>query len=105
MLTPYKPQFIEQIFTDQTGRQFRLVFLVSLVDGKLKGQLVSAQPLATRNHSTAAGHVSDQFLLPFSCPKDETVTEYIASVTPIVSPFSTIEFLITSQPTRAPSFK
>ena len=99
MLTPYKPHFVEQIFTDQTGQQFRLVFLVSLgEDGRLKGQLVSAKPLSSHVHSDAT-----PICLPFVCPKNDTVTEYFFPLTSVVSPFSSTEFLITSQPTRAPS--
>ncbi len=98
MLTPYKPHFIEQIFTDQSGRQFKLVFLVSLVEGKLKGQLVSAQPLSPKVKSATT-----PICLPISCEVKKTVTEYIASFAPVVSPYNQLEFLIHSQPTRAPS--
>ena len=98
MLTPYRPQFIEQIFTDQTGRQFRLVFLVSNVDGKLKGHLVSAQLMSAQYQG------STSICLPFSCPKNDVVTEYTASFAPIVSPYNEL-FFFTSQPTRAPSGK
>ncbi len=100
MLTPYKPHFVEQIFTDQTGRQFRLVFLVSLVEGKLKGQLVSAQPISHKVKSAAT-----PIFLPISCAVKKTVTEYIASFAPVISPYNNLEFLIHSQPTRAPSGK
>lgn len=104
MLTPYRPHFVEQIFTDQTGRQFRLVFLVSLVEGKLKGELVSAQPVSARSKLDSS-KVAPCYLLPISCIINKGNTEYIFPVKPIVSPFSTVEFLITSQPTRAPSHK
>jgi hypothetical protein len=98
MLTPYKPHFVEQIFTDQSGRQLRLVFLVSFVDGKLKGQLVSAEPLSSHFKSAET-----PLCLPISCPQNDTVTEYISSVAPIVSPYNEL-FFFTSQPTRAPSY-
>lgn len=102
MLTPYKPQFVEQIFTDQTGRQFRLVFLVSFVDGRLKGQLVSATPVASRKAQFSS--FNDQFLLPITCEQNVGDTEYVATFTPIVSPYNEL-FFFTSQPTRAPSIK
>jgi len=103
MLTPYRPQFIEQIFTDQTGHQFRLVFLVSNVEGKLKGQLISAQPLSTKARVQGSFEQSS-LLLPIVCPQNKTVTEYISSFAPIVSPYNEL-FFFTSQPTRAPSHK
>jgi hypothetical protein len=102
MLTTYRPNFIEQIFTDLSGRQFRLVFLVSNVDGKLKGHLVSAEPVSAK--ARLRGSVEESvFLLPIVCPQTKTVTEYISSFTPIVSPYNEL-FFFTSQPTRAPSF-
>lgn len=103
MLTPFRPHFIEQVFTDQTGRQFRLVFLVSSVEGKLKGQLVSVRPMEARPRRSVLGGETSVFCLPIICRQNKTVTKYISSFAPIVSPFSTIEFLINSQPTRAPS--
>jgi len=103
MLTSYRPQFIEQIFTDLIGRQFRLVFLVSKVGGKLKGQLISAQPLSAKARIQGSTQKSS-FLLPISCPQSKTVTEYISSFAPIVSPYNEL-FFFTSQPTRAPSYK
>ena len=93
------PQFVEKIFTDQSGRQFKLTFLVAIVDGQLKGRLVSAQPLAQSFKNT------EQVLcLPITCPKNETVTEYTPAFAPIVSPYNEL-FFFTSQPTRAPSYK
>ncbi len=91
------PQFVEKIMTDRSGRQFKLTFLVAIVDGQLKGRLVSAQPLAQSFKNT--GPV---VFLPISCPKNDTVTEYIAPATPVVSPYNEL-FFFTSQPTRAPS--
>jgi hypothetical protein len=94
------PQFVEKIFTDQSGRQFRLTFLVAIVDGQLKGRLVSAQPLSRGATSVFQGATLQ---LPISCPKNETVTEYTPAFAPIVSPYNEL-FFFTSQPTRAPSF-
>jgi hypothetical protein len=101
MLTPYRPHFIEQIVTDPTGRQFRLVFLVSNVDGKLKGHLVSAEPISAKAQLSGSSE-QPTFFLPIICPQNKTVTEYISSFTPIVSPYNEL-FFFTSQPTRAPS--
>jgi hypothetical protein len=100
MLTPYvNSQFVEKIMTDRSGRQFKLTFLVAIVDGQLKGRLVSAQPLAQSFKNTES-----VVFLPISCPKNETVTEYAPAFAPIVSPYNEL-FFFTSQPTRAPSYK
>lgn len=100
------PQMIERIFTDLHGRQFRMVFLVAVVNGELKGRLVSAQPLPTK--ARIAGNVSDAtapcWFLPIICDENKTETAYIPSSAAIVSPYTSLEFLMTSQPTRAPSF-
>lgn len=101
MLTPIQQSsFVEKIMTDRAGRQFRMVFLVALVDGEVKGRLVSVQPLAQESFKNTAEVVC----LPVICPKNETVTEYIAPAVPVVSPYNEL-FFFTSQPTRAPSFK
>ena len=97
MLTPYsQSQFVEKIFTDVHGRQFRLVFLVAIVNGELKGRLVSAQPLSQ------AFKCESFPCLPVSCPKYVVETEYKPSFAPVVSPYNELLFFV-SQPTRAPS--
>jgi len=125
MITSYKPQFIEKIFTDQLGQQFRLVFLVTNVDGEMKGRLVSAE-LISKKVGLLSGRVSkvssnnahyaeqnsgaDNFniayevpiCLPIICEKVEADTTYISSCKKILSPFSELFFFM-SQPTRAPS--
>ena len=99
MLTPYvNSKFVEKVFTDRAGRQFRMVFLVAVVDGEIKGRLVSVQPLA----QSAFRDTENVVCLPVICPKNETVTEYVAPAIPVVSPFNEL-FFFTSQPTRAPS--
>jgi hypothetical protein len=99
-----KPQLIERIFTDQHGRQFRMVFMVAVVDGELKGKLVSVHPISAASaklHGTASSGV---ICLPTECSIKEGDTLYIQHVAPIVSPYTSTEFLINTQPTRAPSF-
>ena len=108
MLTAYTPKnqalqvhqggrFIEKIFTDQNGQQFKLVFFVALVNGEVKGTLVSARPI-----SKASFNTQDIACLPISIPKNDVVTEYIHAHVPVVSPFTEL-FFFTSQPTRAPN--
>ena len=113
MLTAYTPKnqslqvyqggrFVEKIFTDQAGQQFKLVFFVALVNGEVKGTLVSAQPMQRR--SGLGGQASAEVLyLPISVPQNDVVTEYIPAYVPVISPYNEL-FFFTSQPTRAPSF-
>ena|SRR3989344_4390297 len=107
-------QLVSRIFTDQLGQQFRLTFFVSIVNGEVRGRLVSAQPISS---SAAQANVSrialtgdsvsspDQiFCLPIFCTKKEVETSYVPSYAPIVSPYRELYFFM-SQPTRAPSGK
>lgn len=105
MLTTHsRSQFIEKILTDVNGRQFKALFLVSLVDGEVKGRLISLQPIATKVLALE-GAVSDGIIcLPSWAATTEIETPYIASVAPFVSPYFDIELILNSQPTRAPSF-
>jgi len=115
MITPYSnSQFLSRIFTDANGRQFRLTFFVSVVNGELKGQLVSAQPVSvsrsvsdvtrqlTGSVSGNSGADASVFCLPIVCSEKKPATEYIPAYVPIVSPYTELYFF-TSQPTRAPS--
>jgi hypothetical protein len=91
-------RFIEKLFTDQNSQQFKLTFFVVLVNGEVKGKLISAQPMGK-----ASSVGSEQVLyLPISLSVNETVTEYIPEYVPVVSPYNEL-FFFTSQPTRAPS--
>jgi hypothetical protein len=107
MLSPYQqPQFLSRVFTDCSGRQFRLTFFVAVVDGEVRGRLVSAEPISA-SIARLTGDASDGSVLclPITCDSKKPATEYIPAFAPIVSPFfSSLEFLIHSQPTRAPSF-
>ncbi|MFA6432396.1 MAG: hypothetical protein WCV82_01060 [Candidatus Paceibacterota bacterium] len=98
MLTPYvNSRFVEKVFTDLAGRQFKLVFFVALVDGEVKGRLVSAEPVIRTFRSECVA------CLPALTPENKTETEYAPSFTPVASPYFSLEYLLSSQPTRAPS--
>lgn len=104
MLTTYKPQFIEKIFTDQLGQQFRLTFLVTIVDGEYRGRLVSAEPIS-KKVDLLNGKVSSSetpVCLPIICEQKEPDTAYTPSCKEVISPFNSLFFFM-SQPTRAPS--
>jgi hypothetical protein len=104
MLTPYsQPNLLERIFTDRAGRQFRMVFMVTVVNGELKGRLVSATPISA-SLGIAGATTADAFFLPVSLPKIVAETLYVPFFAPIVA-FLNKFFFFTSQPTRAPSHK
>ena len=77
------PQLLERIFTDVHGRQLRMVFMVAVVDGELKGKLVSVQPLSSRStldkqlHGTCPVS-SGTICLPIECSHKKGETEYVA---------------------------
>jgi hypothetical protein len=103
------PQFVSRIFTDLSGRQFRMTFLVAVVNGELKGQLVSVQPISV-SHLQLTGETLNDLqtregivCLPIYCPKKKAETAYVPGFTPVISPYTEL-FFFTSQPTRAPSF-
>lgn len=105
MLTLYtKPQFISRVFTDVSGRQFRLTFLVTLVNGEVRGRLVSADPISPVV-ARLSGEVSTGSIpcLPIFCDGATPQTVYAPAFAPLASPYFSLEFLINSQPTRAPS--
>ncbi len=92
-------QLVSRIFTDTAGRSFRLTFFVTIVNGEAKGHLVSAQEI-----SASKAHASEEvFCLPFSCPQTVAETPYVSAFSSVVSPYFSLDFLINSQPTRAPS--
>jgi len=99
MLIPYsQPRLVEKVLTDASGRQYRVVFAVSFVGGEVRGRIVSATEI-----KAVSGQVAGQLCLPAFCAKQKHDTEYIPAFAPVVSPYFSLEFLINSQPTRAPS--
>ncbi|MDE2172836.1 MAG: hypothetical protein KGJ33_02750 [Patescibacteria group bacterium] len=95
-----RPEYITRILSDAAGRQFRVTFAVTLVNGELRGRIISAELIAHLGGDAA----TNSFCLPcagtHSCTKDS-----VATFSHVVSPyFSSLDYLLTSQPTRAPSF-
>lgn len=100
-------QFITRDYTDATGQQFRLTFFVTMVDGEVRGRLVSAQPTgksyeigAMRLEGSCSGSA---FCLPSASHKLLPHTSYLLSPALLVSPYTELFFFM-SQPTRAPSY-
>ncbi|MDR3558621.1 MAG: hypothetical protein P4L61_03750 [Candidatus Pacebacteria bacterium] len=118
---------MEKVLTDRNGRQYRVLFLVSLIDGEVRGQIVSAQPIfeeakairlpgrigkgstkhEARHDSTESSADSPwtKLCLPAVKSAAKVVESRMSSWSRVASPyFSELEFFM-SQPTRAPSFK
>lgn len=110
MLTPYlKSQFVEKVLTNRFGRQFRCLFLVTLVDREIKARLVSAQEISVAVVAVGLLQVCSsptatvEHLLPIFRASKKIFTERVWL--PIVSPFVPKDFsFVMSQMTRAPSF-
>jgi hypothetical protein len=112
MLTPHlQSRFIEKVLTDRAGRQFRVLFLVSLINGEVRGQIISAQPIFEGVRAVSLpGRVvkmTSWTRLCLSCTKAaaKIIESKVKSWSRVASPYySSLEFFM-SQPTRAPSFK
>lgn len=90
--THLRSQFVTKILTNATGEKFRVVFLVALVNGEVKAQVVSATPLTQ----------PEAVCLPKVHVKSPTTFTYTPTFSSKVSLFNSL-FFFTSQPTRAPS--
>lgn len=93
-----RPQFIEKILTDAYGRQFKVVFAVTIIDGEFRGRIVSATEI-----KSLAGEIEPALCLSGYYSNSETQEDIVSPYAPVVTPFFSLEFLINSQPTRAPS--
>jgi len=77
-----------------------MIFLVALVDGEVKGRLISVELIVESFRSAEC-----VACLPGASIKKVPATEYIPTFAPAVSPYFSLEFLINSQPTRAPAYR
>lgn len=94
MLTPYlRSQFVTKILTSANGEQYKVVFLVALVNGEVKAQIISAEPMVK----------ATPVCLPKAVVKSPATFTYVAPTTPVVSFFNEL-FFFNSQPTRAPAY-
>jgi len=125
MLKPFIPsKFVERIITSQTGECYRVVFVLTLVNGEVKAKAISAEligaptlrlaPVGTADlsdfYASDASNLSDAsnvnlgiLCLPCESSLISSFATFVASFAPKVSPFTSLLFF-TSQPTRAPSF-
>ena len=90
----------ERIIRDSNGVLVRVRFTVVEVDGKFRGQVISAEPLV----SMAEESKSDDTVVCLPCLKDNKILVDISNTgfETILSPYFSLEFFM-SQPTRAPA--
>jgi hypothetical protein len=101
MLTPYSPgKYVEKIVTTAEGTKFRVLFLVRLIGGEFKAQIISAEPIFDTETTPLAN--PDTLYLPVFNEKQIHEYTYSPSCAPILSPLVELSFFM-SQPTRAPS--
>ena len=108
MLNPQvKSQFVTRYLTNAAGEQYKVVFLVSLVNGEVKAQIVSAELISVKRGAASAtsSSASTSLFLPLNQSTTAAYTAYTPAFTgePIISLLSKF-FFFNSQPTRAPSF-
>lgn len=97
-------QFIEKTLTDAQGREYKALFFVTLEAGEIKGRLVSLKPVAAKVLALE-GAVSDGTIcLPCWTADCEIETPYYSATVPVQSPYFNIDLILSTQPTRAPSF-
>ena len=107
MLIPYiQLKFVEKVLTSASGEQFRVLFLVTFVNGELKGRVVSVIPIVNSKWLMINGKkLSDMdngCFLP--APSIENYSPFTINYSPTTkSPYIELYFF-NSQPTRAPAF-
>ncbi|OHA17646.1 MAG: hypothetical protein A2664_03435 [Candidatus Taylorbacteria bacterium RIFCSPHIGHO2_01_FULL_46_22b] len=98
MLSPYlQPQLVTKILVAPNGESYRVVFLVTLVDGKISARVVSAEPLNVISEDDLI------LCLPHFSSKFSSLISGLSSSSPIASPYVSLLFF-TSQLTRAPAY-
>lgn len=98
MLSPYvQSQLVTKLVTTTTGKQFEVVFLISIIGGKVNARIVSAHPT-----QAPQGDTKTELALP--SPKLSTEYAEPESIpTPFFADLYDELFFFTSQPTRAPA--
>ena len=101
MLTPYRPHYIERVMTDSLGCRYRVIFAVSYIGEEVRGRVISATLIQSLNGQTAKS--AAPLCLSSAVPLHTSKILYLKSCVPVVSPYFSLEYLLNSQPTRAPS--
>jgi hypothetical protein len=104
MITPYsQSKFIRKNITNSIGEVFSVLFLVTLVNGEVKAQIISAKQISTIPRLTGEVKGDTSNFLPIFCNKIACDAEYTSESVSKISPYIEL-FFFNSQPTRAPAF-
>ena len=93
----------ERILSDKNGQLIRVCFAVVEINGALKGQIISIEPVLQVTGKTLSTHTTPHVCLPISIQNDISDTTGFNAYSNTPSPYSFLDFF-NSQPTRAPSF-
>ena len=100
------PKVVTRLARDKAGRQFILTFRVYMVQGEIKAELIKAEPLASTKPKQISGRVSQCSIFAISgCARRAQPNSASVYGTNFVSPYFSLEYLLNSQPTRAPSVR
>lgn len=92
-------KYVEKILVTNEGQKCRVIFLVSLVGGRIQARIVSAEIIAEPKRAPTESVLS--LIAPYFVPSYVGRTTFNFSVpSPYLKDFS----FFVSQPTRAPAF-
>ena len=101
MLTTRNQQLnsiFERIIRDKNGVLVRVRFTVVQIDGTFQPQIISATPIvATQTQA------EKPICLPCINKQQVIAEDYTPTFVSKISPYFSLDFILTSQPTRAPS--
>lgn len=102
-----RPGIYERIIRAKDGRLVRVHFVVSENGGRLKGQIISVEPVEVSVEAAATQSrqpQQSQIFLPGATLEKNTAVKTVRKIpaTSHASPYSFFDFFM-SQPTRAPS--
>ncbi len=99
----HQSKFVTKILTTETGETYRVVFLVALVNGEIKAQIVNAELISPVSSSSVKTDSPELICLP--CDNADKTISSKTDAYDFHLDFSflnKLDFFI-SQPTRAPS--
>ena len=89
----------ERIIRDKNGVLVRVRFAVVQIDGKFQPQIISATPIVV----TQAEKAEKPICLPCIKKQQVIAEDYTPTFVSRTSPYFSLDFILTSQPTSAPA--
>lgn len=97
----YESKLVERILSDQQGRRFRVLILFFEDGHEIKARILSAIPID--QILSLNGTVSNNYCLSCAFSSIDSNDNFFVPFRPVISPYFSLEHLISSQPTRAPA--